>query len=541
MMTPVALHDLVQWMWQLVQDGPSSDQLTDDILETALQRLQEILVTPTLALQAMKGSFLHRLCQCIEEHRSVPQALRLMLALLKSYPATSASTISRETRWVVLNGLDERHSLLSALFADLALFHDTYAADAAAGATPAVAASPVRPAASASAGAVSPAPPTPSLSTAGSTPGRSPGLGRTPSSSGARARPASLNRTPSARSPALARARSAVSAAGSGREPAGASMGLAQYLGMLQARFDFVAYVTSMSKAVVDASQVDAVWGLFVEDAKSPDERDLAFRWLSAACNAIGVQGVSPAFAPDATRTLFEHRLAGAANVDAGNGDSGGVDGEGESLAQPAASAEAVASRAAAVELIMQSDAGFECLRRLFLHANASSDKIKVVPQAQQARDTGARSFRSALLMRGRGARADAPPAAPVDGFADYQVLDFDLTGLEIVWRVVVDAQSNAVARNAMGLLKQLLDRLAPDIAANVEQCVLALACVRPDVLLTCVRVSACACSWVRVCPQVPWTLCDAVHEPAAVCSPQWGHRLCRTLRAAAALAHGPE
>ena len=42
-------------------------------------------------MKDMKLSYLHRCCSCIQEHSSVPQAVRLMKALLESFPATSAA------------------------------------------------------------------------------------------------------------------------------------------------------------------------------------------------------------------------------------------------------------------------------------------------------------------------------------------------------------------------------------------------------------------------------------------------------------------
>ena len=88
LLTPVAIHKLVNWLWELVQDGPAADQLSDEILDATLSRLEAVLVAPSLVLQDLKSSFLHRCCNCIAEHRSVPQAIRIMLSLLQSYVAS---------------------------------------------------------------------------------------------------------------------------------------------------------------------------------------------------------------------------------------------------------------------------------------------------------------------------------------------------------------------------------------------------------------------------------------------------------------------
>ena len=287
-----------------------------------------------------------------------------------------------------------------------------------------------------------------------------PGLARTPSSS---ARKPALARSPSLlRSPSLTRTPSSLKADRSRRTAA-----MAQYLGMLQARFDFVAYVASNSGTTVSSEQVEAVWSTFVAEPVCPEERDLVFQWFSAACDRIGTRGATPVFADDATANLFSNRIANAGVVTQGDGED---------------AAAAARRRNPVVCMMIESDAGFECLRKLFLHANASQGKIKVLLPAEEAPDAVRlhRPFRSALRALARamagGAQDEAEEEAkkkPRDGFETYEVLDFDLVGLEIVWRVVVDAQSDQVAGKAVALLKQLLDKLAPAMAGNVEEYVL--------------------------------------------------------------------
>ena len=410
LLVPGSILLVLDWLWGLVQDGAACDQLSNDVFEAALERLQKVLTSASSMMKDFQVSFVDRCCAAIKEHESVPQALSLMRSLLDSFPTVSHAvddpSPQQMTRWAFLNHLVEKHDIFDALFDDLAVFHRTSAAS---NDTESSSRGPVSSPGGAGARA-------PASSPGGSSSARSPASSRTPKMM---------------RSPSLQRGPSTCS-----KTPVG--MPLPQYLGQLQARLDFLSFYASNCKHTVSVEQADALWTDFVVDAASSEERKLGFKWFTAACDRLGVRGGTPVFAPDVTSSILESRIA--------------VDNGGETL-----------------RILTDSDAGFDCLRRLFLHANSCKNRISVTPLIEENPRRRMDPFRSALAMR-LGLPQDVVKDKNVDGFQEYKVLDFDLMGLGVVWHAVVSAASDNVATTAMGLLKELLDNLAPSIADQVEK-----------------------------------------------------------------------
>lgn len=346
----------------MVADGPALDQLTDDTLNVALSHLTETLKVRTLQMQKVRNAFLFRFAACVQAGTSVPQCLRLLKALIAPM-SNSALTASSHTRSEIIGEINAKHDLLAAIVRGAVDFQAEH------GVAPVA-----DDAAAAGGGGGGAGGDSDAALSAGAPLRRTPS--RTKSSSatpGSGARTASLNRTPSlVRAPSMARAASAPmgrmpalghSPSQYGRASAADTWALfEQYRGQLRARLDFITFLCSNSALTVPVEAAAQLWEAFALRATSDEEREMFYAWFASAADACRGSGpLEQVLAPGVASHLFERYVAkvyseGAA-ADGGDGPA-------------------------------LSKAGFDCVRRLFLHMNAEAGVVvdgDVVPEEPKA------------------------------------------------------------------------------------------------------------------------------------------------------------